>query len=163
VSTCPDCGLSLGEPKGDLQSKAPRVCPLCLDNSVPEPQEGWPIFAKWISSTRGRGVFARFGILKGDTVERCWVMPLSEEESAQSLQMPVLNRYLFPWIGSQRALVGGCGLLYNYDRMEVTKRDPNLECILRQGISAIEFRALRDIREGEELTWDYQRARLKSR
>lgn len=90
-------------------------------------------------------------------------MPLSPEESLTSLQMPILNRYLFPWVDKRRVIISGAGLLYNFDRGDVTGREANLECVLRCGISAVEFRALRDIREGEELTWDYQRARSKTR
>lgn len=157
---CPDCGLTLSSEK-DSGVKTPLVCSDCLGRSQPEPLEGWPIRARWISSTRGRGVQSSMNITKGDVVERCWVMPLSPEESQASLEMPVLNRYLFPWVDGQRVLVSGSGLLYNYDNSEVTHREPNVECVLRRGISAIEFRALRDIQPGEELTWDYKKAKLK--
>lgn len=87
-------------------------------------------------------------------------MPLSPEESASSLKMPILNRYLFPWVNNQRVLISGDGLLYNFDSLTATGRECNLECILRVGISAIEFRALRGIKGGEELTWNYQRAKV---
>lgn len=114
--------------------------------------------SRWISSDKGRGVFAREDIASGVTVERCWVMPLSEEESLQSLDMPITNRYLFPWVNGRRCIITGEGLLYNFDRFDTTKREPNLLCVLRPGISAIEFRAVRAIRQNEELTWDYSHA-----
>lgn len=85
-------------------------------------------------------------------------MPLSPEESVSSKTLPTINRYLFPWVNGTRAIISGEGLLYNFNSLAVTKRQPNCECVLRRGISAIEFRALRDIREGEELTWDYKKA-----
>lgn len=85
-------------------------------------------------------------------------MPLPAEESKMTLTIPTINRYLFPWIDGQRAIISGEGLLYNYDSLEATKRQPNVECVLRRGIAAIEFRALREIRENEELTWDYKKA-----
>lgn len=160
---CPDCGLTLVTPKTDMESRAPVVCPECLAAATPEPDDGWPIVARWIGPGKGRGVFAKRALVAGETVERCWVMPLSAEESQQSLSMPVLNRYLFPWVGDLRVIISGEGLLYNFDRLEVTRRGANLECVLRQGISAIEFRALREVSPGEELTWDYQHARLKLR
>ena len=162
MSICPDCGLSLTEPKM-LTGKAPLVCPECLRVASPEPPEGWPIFSHWISTIRGRGVFTRRWVMRGEVLERCWVMPLSVEESVASLTMPVLNRYLFPWVDKQRALTTGAGLLYNFDRIGVTSRDPNTECVLRRGISAIEFRALRDIRSNEEVTWDYHQAKVRVR
>jgi SET domain-containing protein len=119
------------------------------------------VISQWVSGARGRGVFAKRNILSGETVERCWVMPMSPEESLATKTLPTLNRYLFPWANKTRAIVSGEGLLYNLDSMELTKRPPNCECALRVGISAIEFRALRDIRAGEELTWNYKRAMLR--
>lgn len=158
---CPDCGLSFRDP-GTVQEKdSPFVCTSCLDKASPRPTEGWPIESRWISGTKGRGVFATRDVSKGETLERCWVMPLSEEESKASLSLPTLNRYLFPWEKGRRAIVSGDGLLYNYDSLSATRKQPNTECVLRRGISAIEFRALRDIRRGEELTWDYKKAMLR--
>lgn len=124
----------------------------------PKPPGGWPIDSRWVGESRGRGVFAARDILKEETVERCWVMPIPLEESNMTIPITTLNRYLFPWTDGQRAMISGDGLLYNYESLEATKRAPNLECVLRRGISAVEFRAIRNIREGEELTWNYKRA-----
>ena len=106
---------------------------------------------------------ARRDIVLGETIERCWVMPLPVEETKLSLTMPVLNRYLFPWLDGQRCIISGEGLLYNLDAVEMTGREPNIVCVLRQGISCIEFRSLRNIRAGEELTWNYHRAQVRNR
>lgn len=160
---CPDCGLKLPPPSNDWQKKGALVCPDCLKAAKPEPPGGWPILARWVSRERGRGVFARQDLDREETVERCWVMPLSEEESIQSLSMPIVNRYLFPWTDGRRCIVSGEGLLYNFDRFDTTGREPNVQCVLRPGISAIEFRTLRKISAGEELTWDYSRAVTKPR
>ena len=160
---CPDCGLKLAPPTNDWQSKSAFVCPDCLKAASPVPAGGWPIVSRWISRERGRGVFAREDIDRGVTVERCWVMPLTEEESLQSLSMPTVNRYLFPWTQGKRCIISGEGLLYNLDRFDTTGREPNVQCVLRFGISAIEFRTLRPVVAGEELTWDYSRAVAKLR
>lgn len=159
---CPDCGLTSPTPTNDWQHKAAFVCGDCLKAAKPEPPGGWPIIARWISRERGRGVYARDDIERGSLVERCWVMPLPEDESLQSLSMPTINRYLFPWVTGKRCITSGAGLLYNFDRFDTTSREPNLVCVLRQGISAIEFRAMRSIKAGEELTWDYSRAVTRS-
>jgi len=131
----------------------------CLGKAAPRPEGGWPVEGKWVSDARGRGVIATRDLAKGETAERCWVMALSIEESRATLTLPTVNRYLFPWypVGT-RAIISGDGLLYNFDSMEATKRQPNIECVLRRGIAAIEFRALRDIRTNEELTWNYKKA-----
>jgi hypothetical protein len=161
IVICPDCGLKNPGPANEDQSKAPFVCPDCLKKATPRPTEGWPILARWISKDRGRGVFASMDLERGTLIERCWVMPLSEEESLQSINMPIFNRYLFPWVGNKRCIISGEGLLYNLDRVNATGKEPNILCIIRQGLSAIEFRALRNIRSGEELTWDYARAVIR--
>lgn len=119
--------------------------------------------AQWINAARGRGVRAIRNLEPMELVERCWVTPLSPAESEASAGMPVLNRYTFPWDRGLRVLITGNGLLYNFDRMELTNRNPNLECALRRGLWAIEFRALRAIHVGEELTWDYRKAVFRAR
>ena len=157
---CPDCGLQTKD--SSEPSKAAFVCPECLQKAGSEPIGGWPIIARWVSAGRGRGVFARDDLPRGAIVERCWVMPLPPDESIKSVAMPTVNRYLFPWVNGMRCLPSGQGLLYNFDRFDVTTREPNVQCVLRQGLSAIEFRTLRDVRAGEELTWDYSRAVTKN-
>ena len=63
----------------------------------------------------------------------------------------------------RRCILSGEGLLYNFDRFDSTGREPNTQCVIRPGISAIEFRTLRPVVSGEELTWDYSRAVTKLR
>lgn len=163
MRACPDCGLVYQEPKTVQEKSAPFVCKACIQKADPRPHDGWPIIARWISPTKGRGVFASRPILKGETIERCWVMTLGVEESTQTKMLPTLNRYLFPWTDGQRAMISGEGLLYNHSVKEATGKDPNAECVLRRGISAVEFRALRDIPEGEEITWNYKKAITRTR
>lgn len=158
MRVCPDCGLSYRDPKSAMEQNAPFVCTECLKKAAPKPPDGWPIEARWASRARGRGVFATCDIVKGETVERCWVMPIPPDEAKATLAIPTVNRYLFPWVEGSRAIVSGEGLLYNYDSPTATGKTPNCECVLRRGISAIEFRALRNIRAGEEITWDYKKA-----
>ena len=155
---CPDCGLQYAEPKTIPEQNSQFVCSSCLKAAAPKPFDGWPVDSRWVSSARGRGVFASREVTKGEVLERCWVMPISVEEAVASKSLPTLNRYLFPWVDGQRCMLSGEGLLYNFASREVTGRDPNAECAIRRGISAIEFRALRNIREGDEITWDYKKA-----
>ena len=162
MKACPDCGLVYEEPKTISEKNAPFVCKACLQKSEPRPADGWPIESRWISSSKGRGVFTSRPVMMGETVERCWVMPLDVEESKQTKMLPTINRYLFPWTNGQRCIVSGEGLLYNHASKEAG-REPNMECVLRQGISAIEFRALRDLPAGSELTWNYKKAMSRPR
>ena len=159
---CPDCGLKTKDGTNEWAQKSAFVCPDCLKKALPEPPGGWPVLARWISQERGRGVFAREDLPKNALAERCWVMPLPPDEALASLNMSVLNRYLFPWVPGQRCIASGNSLLYNFDRFDTTGREPNTLCVLRQGLSAIEFRTLREVVAGEELTWDYARATARS-
>jgi len=163
VRVCPDCGLSYQEPTGVSEKNAPFVCASCLKQASTRPPDGWPIEARWVSDKKGRGVYATRDITKDDLIERCWVMPIPADESKMTLTIPTINRYLFPWSDGQRCMLSGEGLLYNFDSLEATKKAPNSECVLRRGISAVEFRALRNIREGEEITWNYKRAVVRRR
>lgn len=106
-------------------------------------------------------MFLKQNVVKGEVLERCWVMPIPLEETKLTLTIPTINRYLFPWVDGQRAMISGEGLLYNYDSVAATGKAPNCECVLRRGISAIEFRALRNIRAGDELRWDYKKATVR--
>ena len=153
---CPDCGLRAPPPPDG----APFVCSACLAATPARPPEGWPVEDRWVGPGRGRGVFASRDLAPTTLVERCWVMPIPPAEAETSLKMPVVNRYLFPWPGDRRAVISGAGLLYNFDRTEVTGRSPNLLCVVREGLSAIEFWTTRAVGRGEELTWDYQRAQV---
>lgn len=163
MQVCPDCGIQYQDPKNQTERNSPFVCKACLQKATPRPPEGWPVEPRWISATKGRGVFATRLIERGETIERCWIMPLSPEESEQTKSMPNLNRYLFPWTDKRRCMISGEGLLYNFASKGVTNREPNAECTLRSGISAVEFRALRVIQEGEEISWDYKRAITRPR
>jgi SET domain-containing protein len=60
-------------------------------------------------------------------------------------------------------MISGEGLLYNHSSKESNGKEPNAECVIRRGIAAIEFRALRDIQPSEEITWNYKKAVTRTR
>ena len=94
---------------------------------------------------KGRGVFAGKAFKKNDVLERSPVIILPIEEVTD---LSVLDSYSFDW-DRGHAVVLGYGSLYNHSdtpNMRMEKIYNELEVI---------FIALRDIKEGEELTYQY--------
>jgi len=93
---------------------------------------------------RGRGVFALRDFSEGEIVEVCPTVVLDDEDAEG-----VVRHYVFSSRQPGKLLlVLGYGMLYNHSA------EPNL-FHRSAGRLLIEFVALRDIAEGEELTHDY--------
>ena len=97
---------------------------------------------------KGRGVFARRAIRKGEVIERVPVIVLTLDEYAKSLDSTVLKNYCFAWGKDQVALALGYGSLYNHSYKPNARYED-------AGPTAKEFIALRAIAEGEEITVNY--------
>jgi len=94
---------------------------------------------------KGRGVFARRLIRKGEVIERVPVIVLPAEEVVGGT---TLANYAFKWGRSQAALALGYGSLYNHSYRPNARYDD-------VGRQAKAFTALRDIAAGEEVTVNY--------
>jgi len=93
----------------------------------------------------GRGVFATRAFRQGDVIEHCPTVELADADVAGRL-----NDYVFSTdTEGDVLLVLGHGMLYNHSP------NPNVEYVEGDEPSTITFRALRDVRPGEELTIDY--------
>ncbi len=104
------------------------------------------------SPGRGRGVFARSDIRVGDVIERAPVIVLPPPDYALLDERTILANYHFPWdraLGSG-ALVLGLGSLYNHSS------HPNADYARDHDAFEIIFFAVRDIRAGEEIRWNYR-------
>jgi uncharacterized protein len=104
--------------------------------------------APWLEvrrGRRGRGVFAARPFREGDVIEVCPTVNVPDEDVPEG----AVRQYVF---GSRQPgkvmLVMGYGMLYNHSST------PNM-FHRSAGRQLIEFVALRDIDEGEELTHDY--------
>jgi len=97
---------------------------------------------------KGRGVFARRPIRKGEVIETCPVLVLTDAEYADGLARTALANYCFAWGKGKVALALGFGSLYNHSYR------PNAR-YLDVGPRTKEFTALRDIAPGEEITVNY--------
>lgn len=97
---------------------------------------------------KGRGVFARHAIRKGELIERVPMLVLPAEEYDDTLGGTSLAHYCFNWKEGTVALALGYGSLYNHSYRPNARYDdiwPQTK----------EFSALRDIEPGEEITVNY--------
>ena len=99
---------------------------------------------------KGRGVFATRFFASGTIIEECPVIVLTPEDRARIDETEMFN-YYFAWGPDEReaAIVLGWGSLYNHSL------NPNATFRSLEGAAVIEFVALRDIREGEQVFIDY--------
>jgi SET domain-containing protein len=97
---------------------------------------------------KGRGVFARRAIRKGEVIESVPVLIMTSEEYEEGLSKTLLKNYCFGWGTDQVALALGYGSLYNHSY----RPNARYEDI---GTQTKDFVAVRDIAEGEEITVNY--------
>lgn len=100
---------------------------------------------------KGRGVFAREKIGRGDVIERVPMIVLEAREIISGKLPPTtLDDYIFVWKRGKIAFACGYGSLYNHNFQ------PNAE-YYPAGPRTQVFAALRDIKPGEEITINYNR------
>jgi len=97
---------------------------------------------------KGRGVFARRDIRKGEVIERVPVLVMTSEEYAEGLANTALKDYCFGWGVDQVALALGYGSLYNHSY----KPNARYDDVAPQTKA---FIAIRAIARGEEITINY--------
>jgi SET domain-containing protein len=96
---------------------------------------------------KGRGVFARRAIKKGDVIEHVPVVVIPIKNLVGGRKNPVLNKYFYAWGRDTVAVSLGYGSLYNHSYV------PNAR--YEHGRLSLTYRALRDIEPGEEICVNY--------
>jgi uncharacterized protein len=99
----------------------------------------------------GRGVFATQPIRAGELIESCPVIALQDQNDRGRLRKTGLVNYYFLW-GKDRnrsAICLGFGSLYNHSY------GPNARYLKHIDEEQMDFYALTDIAEGEEITVNY--------
>ncbi len=97
---------------------------------------------------KGRGVFARRLIRKGEVIEVVPMLVLTAEEFEGGVSATTLSNYFFAWGKNSVALALGYGSLYNHSYRPNARYDD-------VGPQTKDFTALRDIEPGEEITVNY--------
>ena len=95
----------------------------------------------------GRGVFAKQGIAKDETIELCPVIRVPLDDSSNK-KGAVLVDYFF-YFGDRLAVCLGFGSIYNHSY------EPNATYNKDLKTDTVEFKALRDINRGEEIIVNY--------
>ena len=101
-----------------------------------------------VTSTKGRGVFARKRIPAGTEFEKVPVLVLPAEEALSGEAGDVLADYVFEWGEGTVALALGFGSIYNHSYRPNARYN---DC----GRMVKVYTALVDIEEGEEITINY--------
>ncbi len=103
---------------------------------------------------KGRGVMAVKNIKKGEVIEYCPIIILNNKDSAfMKKGSDTLHFYFLEQPDLKRnAFMLGYGSIYNHN-----DKDPNAELDYRGGQKQdyIFFRAIKEIKKGDEITWDY--------
>ena len=97
---------------------------------------------------KGRGVFARRPIRKGEVIETVPMIVMPAEEFENGLAGTVMASYCFAWGKKTVALALGYGSLYHHSYRPNARYDD-------VGPQTKSFTALRDIPPGEEITVNY--------
>lgn len=97
------------------------------------------------SPIQGRGVFATKSIRKNELIEVCHIIEIPKEQS-DIVDSTVFGNYRFEF-GENSAIALGNGSLYNHSY------NPN--AVVWIGDKTIKFRARRNIKKDEEITFNY--------
>ncbi|MBX9679756.1 MAG: SET domain-containing protein [Gemmataceae bacterium] len=98
---------------------------------------------------KGRGVFARRPIAKGEIVERVPVIVLPAAAFEGGWKNQTLNQYFYVWTKTTVAISLGYGSIYNHSY------EPNAIYNHDYRNRRLMYIAYRDIAEGEEITVNY--------
>ncbi len=109
---------------------------------------------KFISIKKGRGLFAKKNIAKGETIDVAHILLISNNDW-DLIEDTVLSNYTFEWddpkcIGEYESAVSlSVSQLINHSY------DPNVKYVYDYKNKCIEYITLRDISKGEEITVNY--------
>lgn len=115
--------------------------------TMPGAAIGW----RKISEEKGRGVFALRDLRKGEVLEIAPVVPVSKSSVVENGEAP--DGYLLEWDGNyedeEYCMPLGYVMMYNHNDQPNIMIDPDYEEYTMTVV------ALRDIKKGEELCWNY--------
>lgn len=111
------------------------------------------LIISYISPKKGKGIFAKKNIKKETLVEKGHVILISNNDY-EKIQDTILYQYVFEWDDPdkpefQNAIALSCCQFFNHSYK------PNLEYLYDYENQIIEYRTIRDVSKGEELTVNY--------
>ena len=112
------------------------------------------IEVKTISEKRGRGAFAKKAIKKDTIVDVAFVVPIPNKEY-KKIYKTILYNYCYIWEDPEQMPAFRNAITLSVSQFINHSYEPNLKYLYDYENKAIEFSAIKDISEGEELTVNY--------
>jgi hypothetical protein len=109
---------------------------------------------KFISSKKGRGVFAKKDIKKDTVIDIAYVVPIPNKDY-KKIKKTVLYNYCYIWDDPKHRPEFKNAITLSVSQFINHSYDPNVKYLYDYEQKAMEFIAIRDISEGEELTTNY--------
>ena len=112
------------------------------------------IEVKFISSTKGKGVFALSEIEKRTIIDVAHVVPLPNKDY-KKISKTILYNYCYIWGNPKKIPEYKNAISLSVSQFINHSYDPNVRYIYDYDNNCIEFQTLRDISKGEEITVNY--------
>ncbi|MFX1374588.1 MAG: SET domain-containing protein-lysine N-methyltransferase [Promethearchaeota archaeon] len=112
------------------------------------------IYIKLSSEKKGRGAFAKQPIKKGTLVDVAYVIPIPNKEYKKVCKT-ILYNYCYIWEDPAHGPEYKNAITLSISQFINHSYQPNLRYLYDYKNKAIEYSAIRDISEGEELTVNY--------
>lgn len=112
------------------------------------------IEVKSISDKKGRGAFAKKEIKRGTIIDLAFVVPIPNKEY-KKVTKTILYNYCYIWEDPEHMPAFRNAITLSVSQFINHSYDPNLKYLYDYENKAIEFSAIKDISQGEELTVNY--------
>jgi SET domain-containing protein len=106
-----------------------------------------------INAKKGRGLFAKKDILKGTILDKSDLLLITEEDY-KIIENTIIGNYIFEWTDESNTNLTSAILFSPMELMNHSyNNNVNWELFKKEKI--IEFKTIKDVKKGEELTVDY--------
>jgi SET domain-containing protein len=109
---------------------------------------------KFISDKKGRGVFAKRDIKKDEIIDIAHVVPIPNKDY-KKIRKTILFNYCYIWEDPEHMPAFRNAITLSVSQFINHSFEPNLKYLYDYENKAIEFSAIRNISQGEELTVNY--------
>ena len=112
------------------------------------------IEVKYISEKKGRGAFAKKPIKEGTIIDIAYVVPIPNKHY-KKIYKTILYNYCYVWEDPEHMPAFRNAITLSVSQFINHSFEPNVKYLYDYENKAIEFSAIRDIDEGEELCTNY--------
>jgi SET domain-containing protein len=112
------------------------------------------IEVKYISEKKGRGAFAKKDIKKGTIIDIAYVVPIPNKEY-KKISNTIIYHYCYVWEDPKHLPEFENAITLSISQFINHSYKPNVKYLYDYDCKAIEFKAIKNIAKGEELTVNY--------